>query len=467
MYSEKIYENAVMAHPEIFDKERYVHGLKVAEKYNYVPNDSMIIIGVTGTKGKTTTTYMIKNILEKAGKKVAICGTLGAYINGEHIEERNTTPSADEVYKLLDMAKRCGCQYFVMEVSSQGIKQCRVAGIKFDYGVFTNISKDHIGGPEHKDMEEYILCKSLLIQGCDKAVINNDEIVKDKIIAGRTKEVYYYGIENTDNCTLAAKILNQESLSIVFAISDNGNFERESKNYEKYDDNFFEEKEVFKNISYSGKIDFPLLGRFNVSNSLAAMMVTYLEGIDFKYVKEALEEFSVRGREEAVKLYNGATLIIDYAHNAASMESILTDIKTYKFDRVICVFGCGGNRSEERRISMGEVSGRHADLSVITEDNSRLENVHRIIKDIEKGVLKSKGKYVIIADRKTAIEYSMAIARKNDVILLLGKGHETYQDSGGVKRPFDERSIVADFDKLCKENENGSAVFRRNCKQFL
>lgn len=424
-----MYKDMVYANPDIFEISRYDFAIKMAKKYNYDGNDdSMKIIGITGTKGKTTTSYMIKNILEEAGKKVAICGTLGAYINGCHIEERNTTPPADELYKLIDLAKSSGCEYFVMEVSSQGIKQCRVAGIKFHYGVFTNLSTDHIGGFEHKDMEEYILCKSLLFAMCEKAIINYDEQIRNRITAFKDNNIYYYGVRDNcketekqeKQCLLLGEITGQEALTISFDV---------------------------KGPDYRGHIDFPLLGRFNVSNSLAAMAVTMLEGVKFSTAKKSLEKFKIKGREEAIELKSGATLIIDYAHNAASMESILKDVRTYGFNKVICVFGCGGNRSADRRISMGNVSGSYADVSIITEDNSRMEDVHKIISDIEKGVLKSKGKYVIIPDRRKAIEYSMAMAGKKDVILLLGKGHETYQDSGGVKRPFDERSIVADFDK--------------------
>ncbi|MBE5938812.1 MAG: UDP-N-acetylmuramoyl-L-alanyl-D-glutamate--2,6-diaminopimelate ligase [Lachnospiraceae bacterium] len=432
-----MYEIMMKMHPDIIDEKRYIHAMEVARKYNYdASDDSMKVIGITGTKGKTTTSYMIKNILEHAGKKVAICGTIGAYIGDEYIEERNTTPSADEVYRLLTKAKNEGMDYFVMEVSSQGLKQCRVAGIRFHYGVFTNISKDHIGGLEHKDMSEYIFCKSLLFGESDVTILNFDEPVKNVMAAHAKGSIKYYGVKEYDEkkCTLTAEILQEEKRK------------EELKNEHKLNIRFLVKCD--DNQDYNGIIDFPLLGRFNVSNSLAAMMVTLCENISFSCVKEALENFSVRGREETLKLKTGATVIIDYAHNAASMESILTDIRTYGFDRVICMFGCGGNRSEERRCSMGEMAGKYADLSVITEDNSRMENVYEIIADVEKGVLKSKGKYVIIPERKMAIEYCMAIAKKNDVILLLGKGHETYQDSGGVKRPFDERQIVKDFDKL-------------------
>jgi len=196
---------------------------------------------------------------------------------------------------------------------------------------------------------------------------------------------------------------------------------------------------------YNGLIRFPLLGRFNVENCLAAMMVAHFEGIDFSYVTKALEKFFVCGREEKICLENGAVVLIDYAHNAASIESILRDVSLYHFKRIISLFGCGGNRSSGRRESMGEVSGRYADLSIITEDNSRFEDTDNIIEDIVKGVLKSSGKYVIIKDRRKAIEYSLEISRKGDIILLLGKGHERYQEKNGVREPFSEREIVENY----------------------
>lgn len=423
MYKDIICEGK--KYKNVLEKERLERAFAALENKKW---KNIKVIGITGTKGKTTTSWMLYNILKKAGKKCALCGTMGAYILEEYYEEKNTTPSIEELVRLINLAESKKCEYFIMEVSSQGLKQCRVTGITFDYGIFTNISRDHIGIMEHENMEEYIFCKSMLFAKCKISILNRSDkeyLKMEKYIKG---ELYYYRLTHGDEKTeeddyLSGKIIKSSIDTTSFKLYKNGS------------------------IQINDIIELPLPGRFNVENALAAMTVAFLEKIPQKYMTEALKEFFVEGREEKIYLQNGAVVIIDYAHNHTSMESILKEMNKYRHNRIISLFGCGGNRSLERRNKMGEISGKYADLSIITEDNSRFEEPSNIIKDIEKGILKTSGKYVIIQDRKKAIEYALDISTQGDIIMLLGKGHEKYQEKSGLKIPFSEKDIVNHWNK--------------------
>ncbi len=384
------------------------------------PADHLKTIGITGTKGKTTTAFMAKAILEKADIKTGIIGTIGVIIGNEITKTSNTTPESYELHKAMKKMVEQGCQCAVMEVSSQALKLYRTYGIDFDYGLFTNLSHDHIGGVEHATMEEYIECKSRLFRQCKVGIVNADDKVTPVMIQDHTCEkIETFGFGDT--AQLRAK--NEHLLSDFGYIG--VHFETEGV------------------LDMSLNVDIP--GKFNVYNALCAIAVCRHFEVSEKNIYDGLNEVKVKGRVETVKVSGNYTLLIDYAHNAMSMENVLETLREYKPNRLITLFGAGGNRSRDRRYEMGEVSGRMSDLSVITEDNSRNEDVMDIIADIEKGLAKTNGKYVVIPDRTDAIRYCIENAQDGDIIVLAGKGHEDYQEKNGIRTHYDEREVIRDI----------------------
>lgn len=383
------------------------------------PSRELITVGLTGTKGKTTTTYMLKSVLEKAGIKTGLIGTTGVLIGDEKLPTKNTTPESYELHRLFRKMLDSGCTHVVMEVSSQGLKLDRTAGINFDYGVFTNLSPDHIGPSEHASFEEYTQCKSLLFKQCKTALVNADDEHTDEVLKGHTCEVKTYS---------ARRKADLEAENIEF-IKENG--------------------KLGMRFGVSGEVnaDFTVYtpGLFSVYNSLVTVLCCSLMGISTEKIREGLLSVSVKGRVEIVPCSDDFSVIIDYAHNEVSTKSVLESLLEYKPERLICVFGGGGNRSKLRRYDMGEVTGALADLCVLTEDNPRDEDLHSINDDIKIGLAKSNGKYIEIDDRKEAIKYCIQNAQKGDMIVLLGKGHQTYQERKGVKYHFDEREVVAEI----------------------
>ena len=388
------------------------------------PSKKFKLIGVTGTKGKTTTTFMIKEILEKAGKKVGLVGTIATYINGKMIKESDrTTPESLELQQLFSQMVKEKIEYVVMEVSSQSLKLHRVDGCDFDIVLFTNFSEDHISEKEHPNMEDYFNSKLKLFEMCKTGIVNTDDLYGNKIPKlFPNSDITTYGIDNFAN--MVAK-----DITITSSFAD------------------FKAKISDRNERI--KIDIP--GRFSVYNALAAICVAKKLGISPEIVKEALLEIKVPGRSELVDNKLGLSIMIDYAHSPESLENILQAVKTYTKGKVICVFGCGGDRDSTKRPLMGEISGKLADVTIITSDNPRTEDPKKIVKQIEEGIKKTSGKYEVIVDRIEAIKEAINIANKTDLIVLAGKGHEPYQEINGVKHPFDERIIVND---LIKEKTN-------------
>lgn len=383
------------------------------------PARKLVTIGLTGTKGKTTTTYMIKKVLEMAGKKVGLIGTIGAMIGEEHLPSKNTTPESYELHRMFAAMVEAGCEYVVMEVSSQGLKLDRTAGILFDYGIFTNLSPDHIGPAEHASFEEYMECKSLLFRQCKIGVVNADDEHVDGILKGHTCEVKTFSAEReADLMASDIGFINEDGkLGMHFKVSGC--------------------------MDCQAKVHIP--GRFSVYNSMVTMLVCHLAGISDEAILEGLSKVQVKGRVEMLPVSKDYTLIIDYAHNEVSTRSVLTTLMEYHPKRLICVYGGGGNRSKLRRYDMGEVTGEMADLCVLTCDNPRDEEIRDINNDIKVGLARSNGKYIEIDDRKEAIAYCMKNAKPGDMIVLLGKGHEDYQEIKGVKYHFDEREAVAEI----------------------
>ena len=383
------------------------------------PARKLVTIGLTGTKGKTTTTYMIKKVLEMAGKKVGLIGTIGAMIGEEHLPSKNTTPESYELHRMFAAMVEAGCEYVVMEVSSQGLKLDRTAGILFDYGIFTNLSPDHIGPAEHASFEEYMECKSLLFRQCRIGIVNADDEHVDGILKGHTCEVKTFSAEReADLMASDIGFINEDGkLGMHFNVTGC--------------------------MDCQAKVHIP--GRFSVYNSMVTMLVCHLAGISDEAILEGLSKVQVKGRVEMLPVSKDYTLIIDYAHNEVSTRSVLTTLMEYHPKRLICVYGGGGNRSKLRRYDMGEVTGEMADLCVLTCDNPRDEEICDINNDIKVGLARSNGKYIEIDDRKEAIAYCMKNAKPGDMIVLLGKGHEDYQEIKGVKYHFDEREAVAEI----------------------
>lgn len=391
------------------------------------PQNELTVVGITGTKGKTTTTFMIKSILEGAGKNVGIIGTIGVFMGDKYIQTHNTTPESYDIQSYFRQMADMGCDIVVMEVSSQALKLNRTAGIEFDYGIFTNLSPDHIGENEHKDMAEYIHCKSLLFKQCRHGIFNIDDEHVEDMTKDATCDVETYGFDK--DADLRAENVKYLVLPGFIGV----------------------EFDVHGVIEENVRVNTP--GKFSAYNAMAAICLAKRLGADEKAVAEGLLKVAVRGRVEPVKISDRFHLLIDYAHNAMSLESLLTTIRDYEPGRIVCLFGCGGNRSKLRRYEMGEISGKYADLSIITADNSRFEDVMDIIADIKVGMSKTDGEYVVIPDRKEAIKYCIENAKDGDIILLCGKGHEDYQEINGERHPFDERVIIKEILKEINWNE--------------
>lgn len=381
------------------------------------PAEQLKTIGITGTKGKTTTSYMVKSILEKTGFRTGLIGTIETIIGDKHIPAVNTTPESYVVQKTFREMVDAGIECVVMEVSSQGLKLHRVGGFVFDYGIFTNLEPDHIGPNEHKDFDEYLHCKGMLFKQCKTGIVNIDDEHTERVLEGHTCQVESFGFSEKAD-------LRAENVELIH-------------------------RPGFLGVSYnmSGLLNMPVEidvpGKFSVYNSLAAISICRHFGVKEDAIQSALEGIRVKGRVELLPVSKRFTLMIDYAHNAMSLESLLTTLKAYHPKRLVCLFGCGGNRSKLRRYEMGEVSSKLADLTVITSDNPRDEEPQAIMDDILTGVKKADGKYVMIADRKEAIRYCMMHAQEGDVIVLAGKGHEDYQEIKGKKHHMDERELVA------------------------
>lgn len=383
------------------------------------PAEKLRVIGITGTKGKTTTTYLMKSILENAGYKVGLVGTIETIIGETHIPALNTTPESYTLQSYFAQMVEAGMDAVVMEVSSQGLKQHRSQGFVFDIGIFTNLEPDHIGPNEHESFEEYMYCKGLLFKQCKVGIVNADDSHCEQVLQGHTCAVERFGFSDKADIMASGLSLIRDKgmLGVDFKVSGIMNFE----------------------------VEVATPGRFSVYNALAAIATCRHFNVAEDDIKRALLAAKVKGRIEMVKVSDHFTMLIDYAHNAMSLKSLLTTLREYEPHRLVCLFGCGGNRSKLRRYEMGEISGRLADLTIITSDNPRFEEPQDIIEDIKIGICKTDGKYVEILDRKEAIRYAIEHGEEGDIIVLAGKGHEDYQEIKGVKYHMDERELIRDI----------------------
>ncbi|MDF2523956.1 MAG: UDP-N-acetylmuramyl-tripeptide synthetase [Clostridiales bacterium] len=380
------------------------------------PSGKFKLIGVTGTKGKTTTTYMIKSILEAAGQTVGLVGTLGSRIGDQAIHTERTTPESYDLQNLFaDMADK-RVDSTVMEVSSQGLELHRVSCCEYYLGVFTNLTQDHISPNEHSSMEEYFNAKLKLFNICKTGLVNIDSSYGEEIVKKAPCKLYTYGIDKDADIKAVNIIAHQDSVEFD-AVTPWG--------------------------SIKVKVSIP--GKFSIYNSLAAIGVSCIMGIPFENIAGGLENVTVPGRAEVIPTGQKYTVITDYAHTPDSLENILNTFKVYAEGRLISLFGCGGDRDRTKRPLMGEISGRIADLTIITSDNPRTEEPESIVDEIEKGMQRTKGQYIKILDRREAIKYALANAKPKDIIILAGKGHETYQMFKDKTIHFDEREVVKEI----------------------
>ena len=382
------------------------------------PSRKMQVIGITGTKGKTTTTFMIKSILEKQGIKTGLIGTIAAYSGSRKIEDSDrTTPDSIKLQSLFAEMVKDGCTACVMEVSSQSLKLHRVDGTDFNIGIFTNFSEDHISPKEHPNMEDYFNSKVKLFQMCKYGFINVDDINTIRVPKLAPNCIFRtYGIDNESD--ILAKDITITNSYVDFRVKVNGKNERI-------------------------KTDIP--GRFSVYNSLAAISVAEKLGCSTENIKQALETVKVPGRSELVDNKLGLTIMIDYAHSPESLENILQAVKSYTRGRVISVFGCGGDRDTTKRPLMGAIAQRLSDICIVTSDNPRTEDPELIIEDILKGLDENKENYKVVIDRREAIKEAIEMAQKDDIVIIAGKGHENYQILGKVKHHFDDKEIAQEF----------------------
>lgn len=383
------------------------------------PAKQLKVIGITGTKGKTTTVYMMKSILENAGYQVGLMGTIETIIGQEIIPAHNTTPESYVIQENFSKMVHAGCDICVMEVSSQGLMMKRTAGFEFEIGIFTNLEPDHISPTEHANFEDYAACKGLLFQQCKLGVVNCDDKNWQMVLKDHTCRMETYGL--SDQADLYAYDINLVQKGGHLGV------------------------EYMLGGLLNEKIQLDLPGRFSIYNSLAAIAVCRHFQVQMDSMKSALKNAHVKGRIEMIKVSEEFSLMIDYAHNAMALESLLSTLKEYHPGRLVCVFGCGGNRDKQRRYEMGEVSGRLADFTIITSDNPRFEEPKAIMDDIVAGMAKTKGAFIQIADRKEAIRYAILNGKKDDVIVLAGKGHEDYQEIKGVHYPMDERVLIQEI----------------------
>ncbi len=383
------------------------------------PAEKLKVIGITGTKGKTTTTYLMKSILENAGYKVGLVGTIETIIGEKHIPALNTTPESYTLQSYFAQMVEAGMDAVVMEVSSQGLMQHRSQGFVFDIGIFTNLEPDHIGPNEHASFEEYLHCKGMLFKQCKVGIVNTDDIHCEQVIKGHTCTIERFGFSEKADIKASELSLVREKgmLGVDFHVSGIVNLD----------------------------VEVATPGRFSVYNALTAIATCRHFNVAEEDIKKALLTAKVKGRIEMVKVSDHFTMLIDYAHNAMSLQSLLTTLREYEPHRLVCLFGCGGNRSKLRRYEMGEISGKLADLTIITSDNPRFEEPQDIIDDIKVGIGKTDGKYVEICDRKQAIKYAIEHGEEGDIIVLAGKGHEDYQEIKGVKYHMDERELIQDI----------------------
>lgn len=379
------------------------------------PAEKLKIIGVTGTNGKTSTTYILKSILESFGYKTGVIGTIQNLVGDEVLPAKNTTPDAFELHSLLSIMLKSGCDYVLMEVSSHALDQKRVWGLELEAAILTNITQDHLD--YHKTMENYIAAKQKIFSMCKNAVANYDDSVCREIVKTAEGKIFTYSALS-DESTYTAKNIRYRA--------DGSDFE-------------------FVGNDVIDRVNFNIPGEFSVYNLMGAVTACLAIGLDFHKVISAVKNVKgIKGRAEVVPTGRDFTVIIDYAHTPDGLENILKTFRGLKDHRIVALFGCGGDRDRTKRPIMGEIASAYADFCIVTSDNPRTEQPAAIIEDITAGMVKSPTPYVVIENRVQAIHYAVKNAKPGDIIILAGKGHETYQILVDGTIHLDEREIVAD-----------------------
>ena len=398
------------------------------------PAEKLFVIGITGTKGKTTTAYMIQSILNCGGIKTGLIGTVEVDTGGRYLESSQTTPESLELQQYLREMIDNGCRAVVMEVSSQALKHDRVYGVTFDVGILTNIEEDHIAPREHPDFADYMACKSKLFKQCDTAIVNKDGAFLEKIMEGHMcRQVLTYGL--TSSADLYAQSMDFVRIKGKFAVE----FQAKGR--------------------YNINLVVSSAGRFSVYNALAAVLAAKACAANDDAVAAGLKQYHAPGRQEVFLLGYDKVVMVDYAHNGMALQGLLEALRSYHPAKVTCVFGCGGERDRNRRFNMGEVAAMYADYSIITSDNPRNESPSSIISDIIVKIEDCDGKYCIVEDRRLAIETAIRQCQPGEIIVIAGKGHENYQIIGNKKIHFDDREVVRSLIEKVNHEQNNN---RRN-----
>lgn len=409
------YQEHIKVPQVIVKNDRETMALAACRFFGY-PARRMKMIGVTGTNGKTTTTYMIKAVAEQAGRKVGLIGTIRNMIGDRVLHTERTTPESIDLQRLLKEMADEGCEVLVMEVSSHSLVLKRVYGIDFDIGIFTNLTQDHLDF--HETWDNYIQAKSMLFEQSEISIINIDDDSAANMMGAAKREVIKYSV--LQPIQYAAKDLELTHEKTKFTVEIDGR---------------------------DLHIEVPIPGYFTVYNAMAAVVACHAAGIDSYCIEHGLKQMKpVAGRFEPLDTHGrDFSIILDYAHTPDSLKNALDTAKSFAPARVVTIFGCGGNRDSSKRAIMGKIAGERADFTVITSDNPRFEEPGAIIAQIEEGMKQTGGEYVCIENRRDAIEYAIRNAEKDDVILLAGKGHEDYQEIKGVKHDFDEKVVVEEI----------------------
>jgi UDP-N-acetylmuramoyl-L-alanyl-D-glutamate--2,6-diaminopimelate ligase len=395
----------------------------VASRFYGNPTSRLRMIGVTGTNGKTTTTYVCKAILDSAGRRAGLIGTVSYLIGDKQIPATHTTPGALDLQALLLKMSESGLDTVVMEVSSHALALERTSGCRFEAAVFTNLTQDHLDF--HTDMEDYFQAKLRLFTSLDvkgRAIVNADDPYGARIAAGSTAPVWTYGLDRPADIRAEAVRVTIHGVDFLAGTP-----------------------------AGSVKIHSGLVGRHNVYNILAAIGVGLQQGLSLSAINIGISGLvNVPGRFERVNAGQGFTVVVDYAHTDDALYRLLSTAQAVKTGRVITVFGCGGDRDRGKRPKMGKVAGANSDLVVVTSDNPRTEDPAEIIRDIEPGVKagiqeSGQGRYIIQPDRREAIKTALQEARVGDFVLIAGKGHEDYQVIGTTKYPFDDRVVAREI----------------------
>lgn len=393
---------------------RYAMAIAISNLYNN-PSKDIKLIGITGTNGKTTTSFLISSILKEAKKNVGLIGTIENHIGDKVLKSEHTTPEALELNQLFLEMKQNNINYVVMEVSSHSLALDRVSGCNFEIGIFTNLTQDHLDF--HKTMDNYRKAKAKLFKMCKKGIINIDDVSSKYIADTASCDIIKFGINN--NADFKAQNIKLSADGVNFdIIIDN------------------------RNINFC----LPIPGKFNIYNTLAAIATCYSLSIPIETIQNGIKNTkTVAGRCQSIKTNKGFNIIVDYAHTPDGLENIITTVNEFNRGRTIVVFGCGGDRDKTKRAIMGEIAGNLSDFCIITSDNPRSENPESIIADIENGILKTKCSYIKIVDRKEAIKHALNLAQKNDIVVIAGKGHENYQIFKDKTIHFDDFEVANSF----------------------